>query len=228
MSVPMRVFVYQYGEVSLLNNYIAALTAAGAACVIGTDPAAGAFCEGLLLPGGGDSDPALYGQENTACRNIDLGRDEVELALVRQFAGAGKPILGICRGHQLLNIAFGGDLIQDMKTKNAHMQKEEQDQFHSTVIAADSALFECYGEHMTTCSAHHQAVGRLGEGLRAVQWTEDGAVEALEHTRLPIFGVQWHPERQTGAWRRTDVADGAVLFRWFCTLCQENCGKNGK
>lgn len=227
MSVPPRIFIYQYGEAALLKNYVAALTAAGAECVIRAAIEESCDCDGLLLPGGGDSDPKLYGQENLACREIDLDRDEKELALVKRFCVAGKPILGICRGHQLLNIAFGGDLIQDMETAALHTQCNGAYRHHETTIAADSMLHTLYGGEMIANSAHHQAVGKLGEGLRAVQWTEDGAIEALEHRELPIFGVQWHPERQTGAWRRENMADGAALFSWFTALCIEKSEKTG-
>ncbi len=219
MSKTVHVFLYRYGKLSLLDNYVKALTAAGMCPVVSEQIEACVGCDGLLLPGGGDSDPCLYGQENHACRNIDLGRDLKELELVRRFVAEKKPILGICRGHQLLNIAFGGDVIQDIPTGAQHMQVDEIDQLHETRLAGDSVLAKLYGNQAVVCSAHHQAVGRLGEGFSAVQWTNDGVIEAMTHRQLPILGVQWHPERQAFEKKRAGAQDGSKIFSCFRRLC---------
>ena len=219
MSAAVRIFLYRYGAVALLENYVKALTAAGMEPVVSDTLAPAAGCAGLLLPGGYDSDPALYGQENVACRNIDRDRDEKELALLRRFCGARKPVLGICRGCQLMNFALGGDLIQDLPTKEHHVDLEDKDQLHETEVAPDAFLAALYGRHAVVTSAHHQAVGRLGVGLRAVAWAPDGVVEAIAHVSLPLWGVQWHPERQAFERARLGAADGAKLFGAFCALC---------
>ena len=222
----LRIFLYQYGAMEFLKNYVEALNGVGACPVVDNDIGTALHCDGLLLPGGGDSDPSFYGQKNTACFAIDIKRDLQELALIARFAAAKKPILGICRGHQLLNIAFGGDLIQDLTAKELHIQKEGQDQFHDTNIAQKSFLAELYGSHAKVCSAHHQGIGRLGRGFSAVQWTKDGTVEAISHAQLPILGVQWHPERQGFSKWQQDAADGAMLFSYFLHLCeQRRCKK---
>ena len=140
MKHAVRIFVYCYGEEELLENYRKALMASGMEAVIARDIRLCADCHGLLLPGGCDSDPRLYGQENIACGKIDLDRDLKELELVQKFVSEHKPVLGICRGHQLLNIAFGGDLIQDLETKHFHVQMQGEDQIHTTTIAAGSVL----------------------------------------------------------------------------------------
>lgn len=219
MRAAVPVFLYRYGDPALLDNYCKALRAAGMTPVVSALTEQGDGCAGLLLPGGYDSDPRLYGQRNRACRNIDLNRDRKELELVRRFCAAGKPILGICRGHQLLNIALGGDLIQDIAEKARHMEAEGVDQLHEIRIAPGSFLAPLYGGRAVVTSAHHQAVGRLASGLRAAAWTEDGLVEAVEHVRLPLWGVQFHPERQAFGRRRTGAADGAGIFGRFRALC---------
>ena len=149
-------------------------------------------CGALLLCGGGDMEPWRYGQENTASRDLEPERDAVELELLEAFAGAGKPVLGVCRGLQVINVFFGGTLAQDVPGHNA--LENGADRRHG-VRTAPSPLLAACGEALTVNSAHHQAADRLGSGLRAVQWAGDGVVEALCHARLPVWGVQWHPER---------------------------------
>ena len=223
MHKTVRVFLYRYGDAALLKNYMKALNAVGMEYLVSDRMEESAACGALLLSGGHDSDPRLYGQENRDCCGVDLRRDLVELALVRAFAGAQKPILGICRGHQLLNFAFGGDLIQDLPTKERHVERRNRDQLHRTNISEKSFLYPLYGASAIVTSAHHQAVGRLGTGLRSVQRAEDGVVEALVHVRLPIFGVQWHPERQNSVHPYFGAADGGALFSFFKAICQMQC-----
>ncbi len=219
MRKTVHIFLYRYGKLSLLDNYVKALTAADMCPVVSEQIKDCIGCEGLLLPGGGDSAPHLYGQENIACRNIDLERDLKELDLIDRFAAERRPILGICRGHQLLNIAFGGDVIQDIDTRERHVQIRDVDQLHETRIVQDSVLARLYGSQAVVCSAHHQAVGRLGEGFSDLQWTDDGVIEAIAHNRLPILGLQWHPERQAFARKRVGAVDGGKIFAYFRRLC---------
>ena len=111
-----RVFVR--GEAGKLENYLAALRAGGMEPVVSMDLSLAKDCDGLLLPGGADVDPIHYGQENTASRKIDPQRDHDELELFAMFRAMNKPILGICRGLQIINIALGGTLIQDLPTRS--------------------------------------------------------------------------------------------------------------
>ena len=165
------------------------------------------FFSALLLPGGGDWEPWRYGQENTASRNLDPDRDAWELTLLQRFTEARKPVLGICRGMQSVNVFFGGTLLQDIP---GHSQIAGEDRIHPVRTApgplADLALSRVN-------SAHHQAADRIGSGLRVVQWAEDGVPEALIHEILPVWGVQWHPERFGET--------GARLFRFFLSRCPE-------
>ena len=196
-------------------NYEAALVRAGA--VVRFPGGETDACDGLLLPGGGDLDPALYGQSPEDCREVDGARDRRELDLCRRFLAAGKPVLGICRGLQVLNVALGGTLRQQVP---GHGQTAPGvDGLHPTLARAGGFLGQLYGRRFTVNTAHHQAAGRLGEGLRAEQWTADGTVEAVSHRSLPAYGVQWHPERLGEGGKRWDTVDGGRLMSWFAAQC---------
>ena len=176
-------------------------------------------CAGLILAGGEDVDPALYGQENTGCFGIDPRRDRQEFRLIEAYLEAGKPILGICRGHQVLNVYFGGSLTQHLPAAETHMPTREGDRVHLTRAEAGSFPALLYGEVFPVNSAHHQGLDRLAPELEAVQRTEDGVIEACRHIRYPVYSVQWHPERMCLARARADTVDGGKLFRWFIGLC---------
>lgn len=187
----MEKTVYIWGSPRRFENYRRWVESAGGRVVFG-DAAGGQGrrWDALLLPGGGDLEPRRYGQENTASRDLEPERDEAELRLLQEFTAAGKPVLGVCRGLQTINVFFGGTLAQDVP---GHGAWERGDRLHG-VRTAPSPLGASCGEAAVN-SAHHQAADRLGSGLRAVQWAEDGVVEALCHRRLPVWAVQWHPER---------------------------------
>lgn len=180
-------------------NYVNALLFCGAE-ICREDPA---DCDALLLPGGGDIDPQLYGQENRGSADIDAERDRREAEVFRLFLAQGKPIFGVCRGAQMINVLLGGTLHQDIP---GHRLKDLDNLLHGS-RTVDPLLLSLYGERFPINSTHHQAVDRPGEGLRVVQWADDGTVEALRHESLPIFAVQWHPERLR------EPTDGWRLFR---------------
>ena len=197
--------VYIWGEATRYENYRRAVEAAGGTVRFGGTPEG---CDALLLPGGGDMEPWRYGQSNTASRGLEPERDTAELMLLERFTAAGKPVLGICRGIQVINVFFGGTLCQDLP---GHSTVDGHDSFH-TVRTARSPLLAVCGPLCRVNSAHHQAADAPGRGLRAVQWAEDGAVEAVCHDCLPVWGVQWHPERLPGEL-------GGRLLRAFLALC---------
>lgn len=180
--------IYIPGDLQRFVNYRRALERAGAVCCTGE---AYRSCDALLLPGGGDMEPWRYGQENTASQDMEPERDAAELLLLEEFLAAGKPVLGVCRGLQVINVYFGGTLVQDVP---GHGQIDGADSSHGTHIAL-SFLRDLYGDALSVNSAHHQAAGRLGSGLLAVQWAADGVIEGIVHKTLPIRAVQWHPER---------------------------------
>ena len=171
--------------------------------------------DGLLLPGGPDIDPALYGEKKEpACGEPNVHRDDLELRLLRIFLETGKPILGICRGMQLINVFFGGSLIQHLPSANIH-RWDGQDQIHPADCLPGSLLSLLYGSTCLINSAHHQGVRTAAPGLTVTQTSPDGVIEGLEHSTMPVLGVQWHPERTGMSPRRTDLADGGILIRYF-------------
>lgn len=206
------------------ENYEQALRALGANPTSHYCPAADTSYDGLLLCGGSDVSPDRFGQENRGSVGIDLARDEAELALARAYLAARKPIFGICRGHQLINIALGGTLVQDLPPAGHILHTpeppEKKDKVHAVRAAAGSFFETAYGTRFSVNSAHHQGLDALGEGLIPTLWAEDGTVEAMEHQVLPLLCVQFHPERMSLSHRRVDTVDGLLLFRRFLSLCQ--------
>jgi putative glutamine amidotransferase len=171
--------------------------------------------DGLVLSGGGDVAPTRYGQVAVPqVDGVDERRDEWELALTRLATERGTPILGICRGAQVLNVACRGTLIQDLPTITDQVHRANDrcgDVVHAIDVDPASSLAEALGTATVGANTlHHQAVAEVGEGLRACAWAQDGTIEAVESTDArSIIGVQWHPELLTahGEHRR--------LFEWI-------------
>lgn len=158
--------------------------------------------DGVCLPGGGDLNPARYAQPADARSEApDDRQDEFDLAVIRTVLGApvvGGPVpaLAICRGLQVLNVACGGTLRQHV----ADGPVPHLGGLHEVTIARGSRLGQlARADTVTVSSAHHQAIGRLGTGLRAVACAPDGCVEAVEHCQAGVLAVQWHPEDQAAA-----------------------------
>lgn len=184
--------------------------------------------DGLLVPGGQDVAPHLYGEE--PCPQVSFARaqdDLFEMELIRQMKEAGKPILGICRGEQIINVTFGGTLYQDIptmiKSTINHVQslKIRSEPMHFAQIAADSHLAKLLGVtkvHINTY--HHQAVKDVAEGFRAVGVAKDGIIEAIESEDGSIIGVQWHPELMLEG-----AAEFKRLFEGFIALCSKETAR---
>ena len=171
-------------------------------------------CDALILPGGGDITPGFYGQENRGSRSIDTELDLLQIQALEFFIRNKKPILGICKGMQLINIYFGGTLIQDLPNSGDH-QISDGDLLHTSYMTDDCVLSELYGEEFTINSNHHQAVDKLGKHLKVVQKSQDNVVEGFIHESLPIIAVQWHPERLPFIQTKKASLPGNLLLRAF-------------
>ena len=202
-------------------NYLDALSLLGASGETGRSFNPSDF-DGLLLPGGWDVNPSRYGKERIPEETIDDDLDAIQFETLEGFLAASRPVFGICRGHQLLNIAFGGTLVQHLPGAEGHMSLPSgADNVHRVRIEEDSFLYGIYGAGCAVNSSHHQGVESPGKGLRPVMWSGDGVVEAMEHDSLPVWSVQWHPERMCFRHSRNDTADGSLVIRFFLEQCRD-------
>ena len=192
-----------------LTNYIDALKENDIEVIATLDVDEAIRCDGLLLPGGGDIDPVYYGEEMNGSDEPDRELDKAQRDILDAFVKAKKPILGICRGMQLINIYFGGSLHQDLATRDIHTRKNDNDSIHSEKF---------YGKTFNINSAHHQGAKKLGKGLKEVLRSEDGVCEAVIHEELPIIATQFHPERMSYKQRRDDAVVGEEIFEYFKSL----------
>lgn len=159
------------------------------------------FCDGLLLTGGGDLGPDF--QRNRPplfLENVDEERDWFEIGLVRLALRSGKPVLAVCRGIQVLNMAFYGTLYHDINTELPNSGTHQPDSIvreasHPVYFKENTRLFSIFGEEALVNSTHHQAIKDLGKGLTAGAVSPDGLIEAVEGEEGFVIGVQWHPER---------------------------------
>lgn len=194
----------------LREDYVRAVEAAGALPLVlapGRPADAGEMLdhvEGLLLTGGADMDPGTYGEgRHSTVRAVFPERDAFEVALVREALGRDLPLLAICRGHQVLNVATGGTLVQDIPSQipGARVHEGDGERWHTShevEILPETRLREILGtQRVAVNSFHHQSVKRLGRDLVLSARSEDGVVEGIEIPREKkrfVLGVQWHPE----------------------------------
>ena len=179
--------------------------------------------DGLLVPGGADVEPSFYGEERLPECGSSLESDDVyDLALIREAARQGKPILAICRGMQLVNTAFGGTLYQDIPAQTGSALRHPMleggiENYHTAAIAEGSRLARILGAgEIRINSSHHQAVKMPAKGFTVTAKAPDGIVEAMESADGRILCVQWHPERMV------DEERFRHLFEMFVEQCTES------
>lgn len=168
----------------------------------------------LLLPGGGDIHPSWFGRTDQGSCAPDRELDRIQFSLLHRFILHGKPVFGICRGMQMINVYFGGTLIQNLPTADRH-RYQGADQVHPAGSVPGSLLSLFYPGSCLINSAHHQGCDAAGAGLAVTQTAEDGVIEAVEHENLRLLGVQWHPERTALLSHHAGIADGSLLIHYF-------------
>jgi putative glutamine amidotransferase len=192
------------------RRYLDGVRLGGGEPVVVTSPAP--FADGLMLLGGGDLDPRVYGAElEPETDGVDAERDADEIALVRDAVARGVPVLAICRGAQVLNVALGGTLVQHV---DGHREAPGRGLRTSIDAAAGSRIADACGTRFDGWCSHHQIIDALGDGLRATAWGGDGVVEGAERDDGWIVAVQWHPERTVHRDERQ-----VALFRAFVRAC---------
>ncbi|ALJ21071.1 gamma-glutamyl-gamma-aminobutyrate hydrolase family protein [Microbacterium sp. No. 7] len=208
---------------AIFHDVAALVRAQGLEVVVVHDPSLDGF-DGLVLPGGGDVDPARYGGDTSApCYDVNPAQDALDLAIVDEAMRRGIPVLGVCRGLQVLNVACGGSLVEHLPhTDVRHTPLKADDDglrwaWHPVDLAAGSRLVAHAGASaIEVASGHHQAVRRVGDGLVVTATAADGVIEAVEHPTAPVLAVQWHPEAKD-----TPPALAAAPFAVFAALVRE-------
>ena len=181
--------------------------------------------DALVVSGGHDVDPRVYGSEPTATTTrLDPGRDAFELELIEAALGAGIPLLGICRGAQLMNIARGGTLIDELvnvqKVEHTRIVYPPETRVHPVSCEPGSVLHGLYGEVVDVNSFHHQCIDALGRGVAITALATDGTVEAIEiESAAGAVGVQWHPEM---------LAEPDPLFDWLVGAASFGAAEDGE
>ena len=203
---PGRVTHWMVGGYGVPESYVDAVRRAGGRPTLilpGDDRTPAELLDrydGLLLVGGGDIEPRRYGQDaSETIYGVEEDRDAFEIDLLHEADRREMPTLCICRGMQVLNVAFGGTLHQDLPSDDRfvpHGTPSGADElFHDVKLEPGSATATAAGVDVVSCSSHHhQGIDAVGDGLRATGWSEDGLVEVLERDRGWLLGVQWHPE----------------------------------
>ena len=211
--------MFQAPHTIISSNYTKCVLEAGGIPVVAFDVNCAAeyvaMADGLLLTGGAsDIHAGNYGEiykDRMGGPNHPLNelRDDMDFTLLRGFMDAGKPVFGIGRGLQVINVAQGGSLYMDLPAESG-LEHEQQ---NHTVLAEPDSFVSCYSAQEEVVSRHHEGIKALGRELKVCAKSPDGLVEAIEHTSLPVFAVQWHPEQ-------SQTESDKALFKRLVTLCK--------
>lgn len=231
MNKPVIGLVAHYRSIeqnyAQMDKYVFALRNHGADCLmiptgkeIDNIPKVVALFDGIVIPGGADVDPAFYRSERSIyCGMSNLTNDRYELELIKEAYRQRKPILGICRGLQLINVAFGGTLYQDIpseiETEAEHnVSPDDKEKYHTVKVEKNTRLHTLLNADLVkTNSSHHQCVKQLAKDFKISARCTDGIVEGIEHKEANIVGVQWHPERMA------EEKEQSSLFETFVQSC---------
>lgn len=203
------------------ENYIEAMEKLGAEPFVSLNIEDFGEADGLILPGSGqDMNPKLWGAEDICSNDINDELDCIQWKLMELAVETQKPVLGICRGMQFINVFFGGTLIQDLPNAEQHKAapEGEAEKYHTVETGEGSILASVYGEETEVNTRHHQGIGLVGQGLKvSAMWIDDflPVMEAVEHKRLPIMGLQWHPERMYLYGDEKQKADGEKILKYW-------------
>ena len=203
------------------ENYIEAMEKLGAEPFVSLNIEDFGEADGLILPGSGqDMNPKLWGAEDICSNDINDELDCIQWKLMELAVETQKPVLGICRGMQFINVFFGGTLIQDLPNAEQHnaAPEGEAEKYHTVETGEGSILASVYGEETEVNTRHHQGIGLVGQGLKvSAMWIDDflPVMEAVEHKRLPIMGLQWHPERMYLYGDEKQKADGEKILKYW-------------
>ena len=206
-------------------DYVHAVALAGGIPVITGEEcpkAIAGLCDGLLLSGGPDVSPELYGEtvENSTVMPDPI-RDWYEEALLGEWMKTGKPVYGICRGCQFINVFFGGTLYQNLAEESGWSHRDLQVR-HPVLAEKGSIIESLFGSEFLVNTIHHQAVKKPGKGLKITARSPEGVVEALEHQSLPIFATQFHPEKMANSFRDQTTQDFQPVFEYFVDMVRKH------